>query len=96
MSQHGSNPVASVGRIVHYRVTEKDLYSIRFHHPGTLSVEGDILPMLIVRVWVAGGSGEVAYVSGRLFVDGEGPGSIWLPKVEEGTEPGQWYWPERT
>lgn len=58
-------------------------------HIGNDAVAGQVLPMLIVRVW------SPTLVNGQVFVDGNF--TLWVPSVEysEGPEFRHWFWPQR-
>lgn len=56
-------------------------------HVGAEAKEGDVLPMLFVKV--AGMS-----ATGQVFLDGND--TLWVRDALHGNEPGQWLWPERT
>jgi hypothetical protein len=58
-------------------------------HVGNPPVEGDYVPMLIVRTWDGSPS-----VNGQAFLDGNDV--LWLTSKLEGTEPGTWTWPPRS
>lgn len=102
-------PVPSVGRIVHYTLTEADAEAINRRradaanslaqhreaadgtqvHAGNRAKEGDVLPMLIVRVW-----NEVpGTVNGQVFLDGND--TLWVTSVTPGDGPRRWAWPPR-
>ena len=100
----------SIGRIVHYILTDQDAKAIgRRHVPGVGHGEG----------WPAGAQAHVGnphsagqHVPAIVVVvwpneygpdfDGinaqvflDGNESLWVMSVKEGTEPGSWHWPER-
>lgn len=54
-------------------------------HVGNEVREGDVLPMLIVRVWEGG------LVNGQVFLDGND--TLWVTSIHEGSEAGQYSWP---
>jgi hypothetical protein len=86
----------SIGRIVHYRVSANDasLLAIRrgAGEPGNTHVEGEIVPLLIIRPWHQPGLYEpgVSVLNGKIFFDGS---ESWALSIKEGNEPGQWSWP---
>lgn len=51
--------------------------------------EGDVFPMMIVRVWEA----SMPLVQGQVFLDGSD--TLWVTSITEGTEPGTYAWPPR-
>lgn len=82
----------TVGRIVHYRLSESDvaLIAAKRKAGGTFGNgvrEGDTYPMLIVRVW------NPTLVQGQVFLDG--PDTLWATSVAEGDGPRTWSWPKR-
>lgn len=83
--------IPSVGRIVHYRLSESDVGMAKYRPaPGAFyntPREGDVLPMLICRVW-ADEPTETSLVNGQVFVDGNF--SIWATSRAQGDQPGQW------
>lgn len=56
-------------------------------HTGNKANEGDVLPMLIVRVWDSG------LVNGQVYLDGSD--TLWVTSAAEGEGSGQWAWPPR-
>jgi len=56
-------------------------------HIGNLVMDGQTLPMMIVRVW------EDQTVNGQVFLDG--CDVLWVTGVAHGVGPGMWRWPER-
>jgi hypothetical protein len=59
-------------------------------HVGNEAHEGDVVPMLVVKVWdPSGGS-----VNGQAFLDGNDV--LWVTSRTEGTAPGTWTWPARS
>jgi hypothetical protein len=97
----------TVGRIVNYTLTANDATRInkrRFDadislianagaqaHTGNTMHEGDILPMIVVRVW------QNELVNGQVFLDGND--TLWVmsvPKADPDKAPlGSWDWPAR-
>ena len=59
-------------------------------HIGNSVTEGDVYPMLIVRVW---GDEPTSGVNGQVFLDGND--AYWATSVHEGVSPGQFSWPTR-
>ena len=60
-------------------------------HIGNVVVEGDIFPMLIVRVW---GPTASSAVNGQVFLDG--CDVFWATSRVAGDQPGTWAWPTMT
>lgn len=58
-------------------------------HIGNEPHEGDVVPMMIVRVW----PGDTHGVNGQAFLDGNDV--LWVTSVAEGTTPGTYAWPPR-
>ena len=95
----------TTGRIVHYKLSAQDATEINRRrvprrpdsdegaqfHVGNTAREGDMLPLLVCRVWEPVG-GVSAGVNGQVFLDGND--SLWVTSRKEGTEPGQWQWPK--
>lgn len=87
----------TIGRIVHYRLSDDD--AARIIEMGNrplpdgrsplhnASRPGDMYPAIIVRVWDDGS------VNARVFLDGEL--TLWVTSRHEGDEPGTWSWPPR-
>ena len=73
--------VPSIGRIVHYNVSDGDSADLKHNYSETL-------PAIIVRVW------SDRTVNLKVFTDG--PNDVWLTSRELEDEPGQegrWSWP---
>jgi hypothetical protein len=96
-SARWSEPQARmVGEIVRYMLTAQNAADInrrREHrgspilgqaHVGNLVSEGDIFPMMVVRVW--GSDKDQAAANGQVFLDGSD--TLWVTSVMPGTEPG--------
>jgi hypothetical protein len=82
----------SIGRIVIFKLHAEHALQInrrRTSGPaiGNAVSEGEEYPMLITRVW----SPEA--VNGQVFLDSNDV--FWATSAHEGTENGQWHWPER-
>ena len=102
--------IPSIGRIVHYKLTEQDAEQInkrrkdaqtntlKIHkdalgyvvHVGNSATEGDVYPMLIVRVW---GATPESSVNGQVFLDGTD--TLWVTSVGQGDGVRQWHVPPR-
>lgn len=99
----------TVGRIVHYKLSANDVTSInssrssgsaaveihgaQMRHGNPVS-EGDVLPLVIARVWPDEYGPGILGVSGQVLLDGSD--SLWVTSAAEGTEPGTWSWPARS
>jgi hypothetical protein len=88
----------SLGRIVHYRLSQDDIVLLahlrarRAGEYGTLEA-GEVFPMIIVR---ASGSEHPAFVdtvNGQVFLDGDD--TYYVVNVKPGDGPGTWSWPVR-
>jgi hypothetical protein len=55
-------------------------------HIGNVVAAGNEFPMIVVAVWSDS-------VNGQVFLDGND--CLWVTAVHEGTQNGQWDWPER-
>jgi hypothetical protein len=90
--------IPTVGRIVHYTLTENDAAAIKkaradagyVAQHGNAPHEGDVLPMLIVR---PSGSPDGSSVNGQVFLDGND--TFWATSLTEGEGPGHWSVPPR-
>ena len=81
-------------RIVNYVLTTEDAFAIHTKTPwGPPHAEGDVHPLLIVRVNHPGDSDVAANVNGHLFANSDA--RLWKFDVVEGTGPGRWHWPAR-
>ena len=94
----------SIGRIVHYILTEKDAREVNRRrvavtnderwppgaqaHVGNPVHAGEHVPMIVCFIFV-----DDDLVNGQVFLDGSD--SLWQSSVEEGTGLGTWHWPER-
>jgi hypothetical protein len=62
-------------------------------HIGNSAFAGQEFPLVIVRVWPDEfGIGKPG-VNGQAFLDGND--ALWITSAGEGSENGQWHWPER-
>jgi hypothetical protein len=86
----------SIGRIVHYELTEHDLGQIKAQHPDVPSNRlnephaGDVYPATIVRVWSA------TCVNLRVHLDGLA--DYWATSkgpAGDDDQTGHWFWPPR-
>ena len=94
---------ATIGRIVHYKISGQDQARIEQQrtslmrvvaqtgepvpHQGNYANQGDVFPMVIVRAW------SDKMVNGQVLLDGVD--TLWVTSVAEGDNPGQWAWPTR-
>jgi hypothetical protein len=62
-------------------------------HIGNGAHAGDVLPLLICRVWPDEYGPGVPGVNGQVFLDGND--QLWVTSAKEGTDPGTWAWPPR-
>jgi len=82
-----SEQVPTVGRIVHYRLSDPDATLINVpQRVGNRARMGDTYPALVVRN--NGGS-----VNLQVFLDGSD--SYWATSRTEGEDGGHWSWPPR-
>jgi len=101
-------PQISIGRIVHYVLTEQDVRDIerrRVTNPAQSWIEGaqrhvgnpvsmgQILPMIVVVLWPNEHGPNYDGINGQVLLDGND--SYWVTSIKEGAEPGTWRWPER-
>jgi hypothetical protein len=100
--------IPTIGRIVHYTLSAEDAENINRRrvvgavhpdwptgaqaHIGNEAHEGDVVPMIVVRVFQIGTPAE-GLVNGQAFLDGND--SLWVTSRHEGTMPGTWAWPPR-
>jgi hypothetical protein len=99
----------SVGRIVHYKLTEEQAEAVnrrrvaRPHDPewpagaqahvGNSAHAGDVVPLIIARIWPDEYGPGFEGVNGQAFLDGND--QLWVTSVKQGTGPGEWSWPPR-
>ena len=93
------NDVEQIGR----RRTSSKAIAERIHeekwptgaqaHIGNTPSAGDVVPLIIVRVWPDEGGPGVYGVNGQALLDGNDV--LWVTSVHEGAEKGQWIWPPR-
>ncbi len=80
-----TSPRPTVGRIVHYVLTEGDI--VRIPWGGGNAAPGQVAPAIVVR--------DVGNGALSLYAFPEAQTSVWVYARGEGTEPGQWSWPPR-
>lgn len=101
----------TIGRIVIYKITEQQAAQANERRDaeqwahgyqkgpnnkvfsGNRITAGDEVPLIVVRVWPHEYGTDVPGVNGQAFLDGND--SIWITSAAEGSEHGQWHWPER-
>lgn len=93
------------GRIVQYILSDRDVNLISNWRgrglPDGLTIRqgnpvriGDIVPLIVVKVWPDEfGEGQPG-VNGQAILDGND--SYWVTSAKEGDEPGSYHWPERS
>ncbi len=62
-------------------------------HIGNHANSGEVVPLLVVKVWPNEYGEGVPGVNGQAFLDGND--ALWITSAKEGTEPGTWAWPPR-
>ncbi len=62
-------------------------------HIGNSATAGDVVPLMIVRVWPDEYGPGVPGVNGQALLDGNDV--LWVTSAREGTEEGQWAWSPR-
>lgn len=62
-------------------------------HIGNRASAGDVVPLVVVKVWPNEFGPDVPGVNGQVFLDGND--ALWITSAKEGTEPGTWAWPPR-
>jgi hypothetical protein len=86
-------PVPTVGRIVHYTLTEQDVERVRAGRFATAANEvgvGDTFAAVVVRIW-----SQFPEPQCNLQVLLDGPDTLWVTSSKQGTKPGTWAWPPR-
>ncbi len=87
--------IPSIGRIVHYRLTEQDCAAINNHRVkrnalGNPATPGSVYPLIITRVW---GDTHGSAVNGQVMLDGDD--TLWVTSVTEGDSGRNWFVPPR-
>lgn len=67
-------------------------YTNRFAHGGMYASVGDVVPVIIIRVW-PNEFGDQPGINGQALLDGND--SYWITSKKEGSENGEWSWPPR-
>ncbi len=88
--------IPTIGRIVHYTLTAQDAAQINALRGSSTfranpAYEGDVYPMMIVRVW---GNSPDSAVQGQVFTAGNF--TLWATSVPLGEGPHTYAWPERS
>jgi hypothetical protein len=93
--------IPTIGRIVHYKLTEYDVASIKqdrivsgfpsTNRRGNVPEISDVLPAMIVRTW---GDGPDSAVQLQVFLDGND--TLWATSKVCGDGLGQFAWPTRS
>ncbi|MDP6801123.1 MAG: hypothetical protein QF744_15040 [SAR202 cluster bacterium] len=97
----------SIGRTVHYRLTEEEALAtnkrradadqnretMRATRPGFQAHVGNVAAPGDVVAMVITGTVTSHVVNGQAFLDGND--SLWVMAAYEGDGPGKWAWPER-
>lgn len=95
----------TIGRIVQYRVSADDAATINRRrkdyatsaksistgfvgHIGNDVAEGQVFPSMVVRVW----DEPDPSINVQVFLDGND--TFWATSCKQGTDLGQWSWPE--
>lgn len=97
-----TEPVPSIGRIVHYRLSEEDAHKInRRRNDATEAAHMMIHTGFLRHVGSSAYGGQIvsmiitlvlpASINGQAVLDGND--SFWLQSVQRGDEPGTWDWP---
>jgi len=60
-------------------------------HIGNPHSEGQVLPLVVCRVWDNEFGEGVDGINGQVFLDGND--ALWVTSAREGSDPGQWSWP---
>lgn len=88
--------IPTIGRIVHYTLSAQEAAQINtlrgpMTNQANPAYEGDVYPMMIVRVW---GNNPDSAVQGQVFIDGNF--TLWATSVYHGEGPRTYAWPERS
>ena len=96
MAETKPKPVPTIGRIVHYTLTEDDVLRVHSnrsvnHYPASNGASaGQAYPAIIVRTW---GDTPDAMVNLQVLLDG--PDTLWVTSRDEGDGAGHYVWPTR-
>lgn len=84
----------TIGRVVHYRLSEQDIELIAEHRretgeQGNTARPGDLYPSIVVRTF-----GDSLAVNLQVFLDG--PDTLWVTSRGYSVQTqGCWFWPPR-
>lgn len=84
----------TIGRVVHYRLSEQDIELIAEHRretgeQGNTAYPGDVYPAFVVRAF-----GDTLSVNLRVMLDG--PDTLWVTSRGYSVQTqGCWFWPPR-
>ena len=62
-------------------------------HIGNHASAGEVVPLVVVKVWPNEYGENIPGVNGQALLDGND--ALWVTSAKEGTEPGTWAWPPR-
>lgn len=62
-------------------------------HIGNTASAGDVVPLVVVRVWPNEFGEGIPGVNGQALLDGND--ALWITSAKEGADPGTWAWPPR-
>lgn len=60
-------------------------------HIGNRVTAGDIVPLVVTRIFANPKEGGPALVNGQVLLDGSD--SLWVTSAGQGSQPGMWDWP---
>ena len=84
----------TTGSSIYDRIQSKEWPIGAQAHIGNPISEGELVPMIITKVWPHEyGVGQHG-VNGQAVLDGNDV--LWITSAKQGTEPGQWQWPTRS
>lgn len=92
----------TIGRIVHYQLTYDNALAISRRRKNAAGAQttvgnaqsvGDVVPLVVVRVWPDEYGPGIPGVNGQALLDGND--QLWVTSAGEGDQPGQWVWPPR-
>jgi hypothetical protein len=79
------------GCVVLYRIHPYDIEGRHFE--GNQPYIGEIVPLIVVKVWPHEFGERKPGVNGQLILDCK-EGTLWVTSKGEGDAFGQWFWPE--